>query len=84
MRYFTALLLLAMLVPTTGCDEEKPGDSDAAVDGDARVDAAVPNCEVDSLDPEALLQAGLAWADRCHPLRAYELIELSARKAARG
>lgn len=58
MRFFTTLLVMALLVPTAGCPEKKPGDDDAAVDGDARVDAAVPNCEVNALDPEALLPPG--------------------------
>lgn len=51
-----ALLVMALLVPTAGCGGDKPGGSDAAVD--ARVDSAVPNCEVDPPDPEALLPAG--------------------------
>jgi len=46
------MLLGALLIPTTGCDKGKPGDPDAGMD------SAVPNCEVDPLDPEALLPTG--------------------------
>ena len=59
LRTLWPVTLMAAFAFTFGCSDDSPGHNNTGDGGvDGRVDAAVPNCEMDPPDPELLLPAG--------------------------